>query len=200
MHAKHLQDKSKKTYFGGHSLRFSPHCNQLAAKSIGFLQRHSYPLTIFVVFFICFFVLYFYSQRQTSWLIYWFDDWIFYADSSGSYDHMKEISFDGNMWRHPLYPLIVSPLVAGIKTVFGFGNRQAAKVVVALFAALNVALFFTLFHCCIKEKITVLVFTSLYGVLFSNLVFFSIPETYSLANVGILVFFLLVILFRADIT
>jgi len=181
-------------------LRFSPHCNQLAIKGIGFLQRHRYPLTIFVVFSICFFVLYFYSQRQTSFLIYWFDDWIFYADSSGSYDHMKEISFDGNMWRHPLYPLIVSPLVAGIKTVFGFGNRQAAKVVVALFAALNVALFFTLFHCCFKEKITVLVFTSLYGVLFSNLVFFSIPETYSLANVGILVFFLLVIRFRADIT
>jgi len=200
MHAKHLQDNSKKTHFGDHILQFSDHFNPMAAKGIGFLHRHWYPLTIFVVFFFCFFVLYFYSQRQTSWLIYWFDDWIFYADSSGSYDHMKEISFEGNMWRHPLYPLIVSPLVSGSKAVFGFGNRQAAKVVVALLAALNVALFFTLFHYCFKEKISALVFTSLYGVLFSNLVFFSIPETYSLANVGILVFFLLVIRFRADIT
>jgi hypothetical protein len=47
---------------------------------------------------------------------------------------------------------------------------------------------------------TVLVFTGLYGVLFSNLVFFSIPETYSLANVGILVFFLLIIRCRGEIT
>jgi len=200
MHAKHQQDDSKRTRFGGHSLRFSTHGDAMAAKGIAFLQCHWYPLTIFVAFFIGFFVLYFYSQRQTSWIIYWFDDWIFYADSSGSYDHMKEISFDGNMWRHPLYPLIVSPFVSGIKAVFGFGNRQAAKVVVALLAALNGALFFILFHYYFKEKISVLVFTSLYGVLFSNLVFFSIPETYSLANVGILIFFLLVIRFRADIT
>jgi hypothetical protein len=113
---------------------------------------------------------------------------------------MKDISFDGNMWRHPLYPLIVSPVVSGIKAIFGFGNRQAAKVVVALLAALNVALFFTLFQSCFKEKISGFVFTILYGLLFSNLVFFSIPETYSLANLGILVFFILVIRFRFDIT
>lgn len=200
MHAKHRQDDSKKTRFGVNSLRFSPHGNRIAAKGIVFLQRHWYPLTVFVAFFICFFVLYSYSQRQTSWFIFWFDDWVFYADSSGSYDHMKEISFDGNMWRHPLYPLIVSPLVSVIKAVFGFGNREAAKVVVALLAALNVALFFILFHYSFKEKIAELVFTCLYGVLFSNLVFFSIPETYSFANVGILVFFILIIRFRVDIT
>jgi len=181
-------------------LRFSSHGNWIVVKVLVFLQRHWYHLTVFAAFFICFFVLYSYSQRQTSWFIYWFDDWVFYADSSGSYDHMKEISFDGNMWRHPLYPLIVSPLVSGIKALFGFGNRQAAKVVVALLAALNGALFFTLFHSCIKEKIAGLVFTVLYGLLFSNLVFFSIPETYSLANLGILFFFLLVIRFRFDIT
>lgn len=200
MHAKHLQDNSTKTRFGDHSLRFSSHGNSIAVKGFLFLQRHWYHLTVFVAFFICFFVLYSYTQRQTSWFIYWFDDWVFYADSSGSYDHMKDISFDGNMWRHPLYPLIVSPLVSGIKAIFGIGNRQTAKVVVALLAALNVALFFTLFHSCFKEKIAGLVFTILYGLLFSNLVFFSIPETYSLANLGILVFFILVIRFRFDIT
>jgi len=64
MHAKHLQDNSKKTYFGGHILRFSPHCNPMAAKGIGFLQRHWYPLTIFVAFFICFFVLYFSANAK----------------------------------------------------------------------------------------------------------------------------------------
>ena len=200
MHAKHLQDNSTKTRFGDHSLRFSSHGNSIAVKGFLFLQRHWYHLTVFVAFFICFFVLYSYTQRQTSWFIYWFDDWVFYADSSGSYDHMKDISFDGNMWRHPLYPLIVSPLVSGIKAIFGIGNRQAAKEVVALLAALNVALFFTLFQSCFKEKIAGLVFTILYGLLFSNLVFFSIPETYSLANLGILVFFILVIRFRFDIT
>lgn len=172
----------------------------MAAKFGVLLQRHWYPLIVSTALFICFFVTYTYSQRQTSWFIYWFDDWVFYADSSGSYDHMKEISFDGNMWRHPLYPLVVSPLVSGIKAVFGFGNRQAAKVVIALLAALNVALFFILCHSYLKEKNTALVFTCLYGVLFSNLVFFSIPETYSFANLGILVFFLLIIRFRCNLT
>jgi len=145
-------------------------------------------------------MIYTYSQQQTSWVIYWFDDWVFYADSGGSYDHMKEISFDGNMWRHPLYPLIAAPLVSGIKAVFGFGSRQAAKVVVALLAALNVALFFVLLRCSFKDKITAVVLTCLYGVLFSNLVFFSIPETYSLANLGILAFFILIMRFRFEIT
>lgn len=200
MQATHDQDNSKKARRGDHSSRLWPYGNPTAAKGLVFLQRHGYRLTVCAAFFICFFVLYSYSQRQTSWFIYWFDDWVFYADSSGSYDHMREISFDGNMWRHPLYPLIVAPLVSGIKAVFGFANRQAAKVVVALLAALNVALFFTLFHDCFKEKIAGLVFTGLYGVLFSNLVFFSIPETYSLANVGIFVFFILIIRFRTDLT
>jgi hypothetical protein len=113
---------------------------------------------------------------------------------------MKEISFDGNMWRHPIYPLIVSPLVSGIKAGLGFGNRQAAKLVVALFAALNVVLFFTMLSAYLKVRNTALVFSGLYGILFSNLVFFSIPETYSLANMGILIFFLLIIRFRAHLT
>jgi len=200
MHKKHRQGYSKKTRLGARSSRFSPHGNPTAAKGLEFLHRRWYPLSVFFASLICFFVLYSYSQRQTSGFIYWFDDWIFYADSSGSYNHIKDISFEGNMWRHPLYPLIVSPLASGIKAVFGFGNRQAAETLFSLLAALNIALFFTLCHYCLKERITVVVFTGLYGVLFSNLVFFSIPETYSLANLGILVFFLLIIRFHDDIT
>jgi len=69
--------------FGNHTLHFPAHFNPMVAKGIRFLQRHWYSLTIFVTFFIFFFVLYFYNQRQTSLLIYWFDDWIFYADSGG---------------------------------------------------------------------------------------------------------------------
>jgi hypothetical protein len=153
-----------------------------------------------VTLFISFFLLYSYGQRQTSGFIYWFDDWIFYADGSGTYSHMKEFSFRGNMWRHPLYPVIVYPLVTVIKAVFGLGARQAAKILIALIAALNVSLFFLLFRSCLREKTTVLVFTCLYGFLFSNLVFFSIPETYSLANIGILVFFLLIIRFHANLS
>ena len=200
MHAKHQSSRPKKPRSGGHNFRLAPDFNQTAAKGSAFLQRHRYGLSASAVLFICFFVMYIYTQHQTSWFIYWFDDWVFYADSSGSYDHMKGISFDGNMWRHPIYPLVVVPIVSGIKAVFGFGNRQAAKVAVALLAALNVALFFTLLRSCFKEKITALLFSCLYGVLFSNLMFFSIPETYSLANLGILVFLLFIIRFRNGIT
>ena len=200
MHAKHQSSRPKKPRSGGHNFRLAPDFNQTAAKGSAFLQRHRYGLSASAVLFICFFVMYIYTQHQTSWFIYWFDDWVFYADSSGSYDHMKGISFDGNMWRHPIYPLVVVPIVSGIKAVFGFGNREAAKVAVALLAALNVALFFTLLRSCFKEKITALLFSCLYGVLFSNLVFFSIPETYSLANLGILVFLLFIIRFRNGIT
>jgi hypothetical protein len=200
MESQHQPADSKKSRFAERGLSHWFLVTLLAAKIGAFLQRRWYPLALSLIFLICFFAMYTYSQRQTSGFIYWFDDWVFYADGSGSYDHMKEISFDGNMWRHPLYPLIVSPLMIGIKAVFGFGNRQAAKVVVALLAALNVALFFILLHYCLREKIIAFVFTCLYGVLFSNLVFFSIPETYSLANLGILVFFILVIRFRRDIT
>lgn len=200
MRTKQQQTDSKKKRFGGVSLRLPFHGKPMAAKAIDSLHGRAYALTVFFGCFICFFVLYAYTQRQPSGFIYWFDDWIFYADSSGSYNHIKKISFEGNMWRHPLYPLIVSPLATGIKAVFGLGNREAAKTVFSILAALNVALFFALCSRCARGRITALGFTALYGVLFSNLVFFSIPETYSLANLGILVFFLLVHRFHADIT
>jgi hypothetical protein len=155
-------------------------------------QGSRYTVAVFVGLLIFSSVLYSYSQRQTSGFIYWFDDWVFYADSSGSYSHMKEISFEGNMWRHPLYPIIVHPLLSAAKALLGLGTRQAARVVIALLAALNVSLSFLLFQSCLTEKGTAILLTVIYAFMFSNLVFFSVPETYSLSNIGILVFLLLI--------
>ena len=166
----------------------------------GVRQHQWYRLTLFVALLFFFFGFYSYSQLKTSRWIYWFDDWVFYADSKASYSDMKEISFEGNMQKHPLYSVMVHPLFAVMKTVFGLGTRQAAKAVIALIGALNVSLIFLLFSFCIHEKTTALVFTGIYGVLFSNLVFFSIPETYSLTNLGIVVFFILAATFHKKIS
>jgi len=90
--------------------------------------------------------------------------------------------------------------MTGIKWVFGLKTRQAAKAVIALTAALNISLVFLLFCAYLDEMITALLFTCLYGVLFTNLVFFSIPESYSLSNLGIVVFFMLAIRFHKRIS
>ncbi len=147
------------------------------------------PLAVFLL--AC--LLFTYTQRQTSGFIYWFDDWVFYADSSGSYERMKEFSFEGNMWRHPLYPVVVHPLFLFFRHGLDMGKRQAARSIVTLLAAANAALICHLFLRSLRQKPAALLFTAFYTAAFSNLVFFSIPETYSLTHIGILGFFLLLV-------
>ena len=170
--------------------------NRVSLYVSGFHQHHGYRLILFIVLFSVFFGFYSFSQTQTSRWIYWFDDWIFYADSKASYSDMKEISVEGNMQKHPLFSVVVYPIFALMKAVPGMTSRQAAKAVIALIGALNVSLVFLLFSFYIHEKTTALFFTGIYGVLFSNLVFFSIPETYSLTNLGVVVFFILAVRFH----
>jgi hypothetical protein len=94
-----------------------------------------------------------------------------------------------------MYPLWVT-----MKTAGGLNKRRSAHAVIALIAAVNVTLVYLLLGSYINDRFSVLLFTSLYGVSFSNLVFFSIPETYSLTNIGIIVFFLLAVKFHKNIT
>ncbi len=146
------------------------------------------------------FGLYWYTCQKTSGWIYWFDDWIFYADSRSVYADMKQLSLEENMQRHPLYSVLVYPLWIAIKTIGGLDKRGSAHAVIALIAAANVTLFFLLLGSYINERIPVLLYTGLYGVLFSNMVFFSIPETYSLTNIGIILFFIFAVKFHKHLT
>lgn len=169
-------------------------------RAAGWCRGRVYSLGIPLAVFVSACVLFTYTQQQTSGFIYWFDDWVFYADSSGSYERMKELSFEGNMWRHPLYPLVVHPLFLFLRHVLDLGKREAARSIVALLAAVNTALFCHLLLRSLKDKPAALLFTGLYAAAFSNLVFFSIPETYSLAHIGILGFFLALIRFPPDLS
>ena len=159
-----------------------------------------YRFIMIGIIFPLFFGFYWYTSQKTSRWIYWFDDWVFYADSRSVYADMKKMSFEENMQRHPLYSLIIYPLWVTMKTVGGHNRRSSASAVIALIAAVNVTLVFLLLDSYITDRISVLLFTSLYGVSFSNLVFFSIPETYSLTNIGIILFFMLAVKFHKNLT
>jgi len=150
--------------------------------------------------FASFFLLYHRAADQHSSLIYWLNNRVFYSDTRTSYSHMKEISFEGDMRKHPLYSVVVHPLLAIVKHLFDLGTRDAARAVVAFLAAVNGALFYLLARRLPSSRPTAFLFAAAYGLLFANLVFFSIPETYSLSTTGILLFFLLLTRFRAALT
>ncbi|MBW1697266.1 MAG: hypothetical protein JRH18_00735 [Deltaproteobacteria bacterium] len=164
------------------------------------LRRRRFGLLMFALLFLFFFGFYLFNQRYTTRWIYWFDDWIFYADTSTYYSTMKNFSLEGEVRKHPLFSVLVHPMVAVAKTVFDIKTRQAVKMVIAAVAALNIALVFVLLYSALADVHTALLFTGFYGVLFSNLVFFSIPETYSLTNLGIGAYFILTVRFHERIT
>jgi hypothetical protein len=164
------------------------------------LNHPRYRLIMIGIVFPLFFGFYLYTSQKTSRWIYWFDDWIFYADSRSVYADMKKMSFEENMQRHPLYSLIIYPLWVTMNSVGGLSRHSSTGAVIALIAAVNVTLVFLLLDSYITDRISVLIFTSLYGVSFSNLVFFSIPETYSLTNIGIILFFILAVKFHKNLT
>ncbi len=147
-------------------------------------------IAVALALFLAAFGLYYRILADLSGFAYWFNDLVFYSDTHGTYSHMKEISLEGDMRKHPLFSVTVHPLVAVVRTLSDIGNREAARRVLAFLAALNVLGMYLLLLKALETRVLAFLLASLYGILFSNLVFFALPETYSLSNLGILLFFL----------
>lgn len=91
-------------------------------------------------------------------------------------------------WKHPLFSVTTTPLVNLLKVVFSLSSEQAILLVVALIAAVNIMLAYLILEEFIVPPLLAAWFSGIYALLFSNLIIFSVPETYATSNLAILVY------------
>jgi hypothetical protein len=112
------------------------------------------------------------------------------ADTQDTSYCMRDITFEGDMKKHLLFSAVTASAVNVIKRVFIISEDNAVIYVLALIAAINVTLAYVNLLYFLSNVFPAFWFSALYGMMFTNLVLFSIPETYSLSGLFILFYFL----------
>lgn len=139
------------------------------------------------------FIFYLFYYQTSSYLVpFSSDTWekqdlIYGSDTVTGFNLMKQFTFPE--LRHFLFSALTSPVVNTIKLLFNISITYAISIVTAMIATINVVLAYYALNLFINDKKLVTLFSIFYGFLFSNLVFFSIPETYALTNLAILLTF-----------
>ncbi len=102
--------------------------------------------------------------------------------------------------KHPMFFIITRGLYQAFKFAFFKEKILAVSAVLAFISAMNILLAFVVLNVFVKNvKISVL-FTLFYGLSFSNIVFFSIPETYGLTASTVIVYSFFLIRWRDNLT
>lgn len=115
-------------------------------------------------------------------------DVIFGADNIEVMDAIQGVTFDKDMRKHILFSPIMSTLVLGLDSIPYISFNRAVRLVYALLAGLNICGMYILLLKRGQTKISALLFTGIYAFSFANLVIYSIPETYSLSNLLIVIY------------
>ena len=156
------------------------------------LVNYNYNLGPIVPLILLFIFYLFYYQTSSYLVPLSSDTWakqdlIYGSDTVTGFNLMKQFTFPE--LRHFLFSVLTSPIVTIIKFLFNISITYAISIVTAAIAAINVVLAYYALNLFIEDKKLVTLFSIFYGFLFSNLVFFSIPETYALTNLAILLTF-----------
>ena len=146
------------------------------------------PIVLAAAIFITFSIIYGVAAEHLSYLAFENNDAFFDADTYDTTRAMEQLTFSGDMQRHLLFSLVASTLVRIVNFTAAFGVRDSIIVTIALLGAINVATCFLLLRAVLKDDISALAFAALYGVAISNLVIFSLPETYSVTNMFIFLY------------
>lgn len=143
-------------------------------------------LIIAAVLFVSFFSFFYYTSSSFEQIYH--EKNIFGSDTNENLDSMKKFSIGFDTRKHPLFSAITSSLFQITNFLLPIDENNAVSIVLSLIAAINLVLSYIILNHFIKKNEIAILFTILYGILFSNLVFFSIPETYSLTSMVILIY------------
>ncbi|MDK2741362.1 MAG: hypothetical protein NDI90_00475 [Nitrospira sp. BO4] len=113
------------------------------------------------------------------------DGSFFGADTVEIADAMRSLTVDGDMRKHPLFSMVTAPMVDAVGWLFRIGEDQSVIVTLGLIAAGNVTFAWWILSRFAVSKTLALALCVMYGLMFSNLTFFSIPETYSLSGLAV---------------
>lgn len=83
--------------------------------------------------------------------------------------------------KHPLFFVATRPVVKVFQHLLGLESLTAVLSTVALIATMNILLFYLLMNKIAQKGSIAILLTFCYAFAYSNLIFFAVPETYSLA-------------------
>jgi len=120
----------------------------------------------------------------------------FGADTRDIANNMRVPTLHMDMRKHLLFSVVTESLVDVVGLVFRLAEDRAIMVSLALMSAANVTFAWWILHRFVMSLALATVLAVAYGLTFSNIIFFSIPETYSLSNLFILLYFALLLAMR----
>lgn len=117
----------------------------------------------------------------------------FGADTVDISNNMRVPTLHMDMRKHLLFSVVTESLVDVVGLVFRLSEDRAIMVSLGLMSAANVTFAWWILNRFVTSMALATALAVAYGLTFSNAVFFSIPETYSLSNWFILVYFALLL-------
>jgi hypothetical protein len=150
-----------------------------------FIKTHDQKIIIFSIFLVGF-IVYFWNQRFLADIVYRKNDIVFGADTRDTFRALREVNFDNDMKKHIFFSFTLSPVVGFFQSVLAVSFQRSIRLAFALVAGLNVAGVFYLLRKNNNHVTISFLITLLFTFCFSNLVIFSIPETYQMSNLLIL--------------
>jgi len=142
------------------------------------------PIGIFILF-----VFVFYLNSHYVWdLVSQKQNIIFGSDTMDTLDNIKELTFEVDTKKRMLFSITLTPIVKSIQILLGLSQNKSIRLTFAILAALNITGVYLFLKKYSSSTLESLIFTGFYSFFFSNFVIFSIPETYSVSNLFILIY------------
>jgi len=161
-----------------------------------FFQSILLPVGIFILF-----VFVFFLNSGHLWdVVSQKQDVIFGSDTMDTLDNLRELTFEVDTKKRMLFSITITHISKVIQILSGLSINKSIRLSLAMMAALNITgvyLFLKKYSSCTPEA---LLFTGFYSIFFSNFVIFSIPETYSVSNLFILLYASSFFLLRKSLT
>lgn len=142
------------------------------------------PLGIFLLFVFVYYLTsgYIWDTVSTK------QDIIFGADTMDTLDNLRKLTFEVDTQKRMLFSVTLTPIAKSIQLALGLSQNKSIRLTLAIMAALNISGVFLFLKKFTASILPSLFFTLFYALCFSNLVIFSIPETYSASNLFILIY------------
>lgn len=132
---------------------------------------------------------YYFNQRLLTPVSLNAQDVIFGSDTQEIVEALLHPTFENDMRKHVLFSVTLAPIIQFLDTLPLLSPLRAMRWVLAALAALNVAGVF-LMVLLRSDWADALLFSGVYALAFANLVIYSIPETYAMSNLMIIVYLL----------
>jgi len=136
-----------------------------------------------IVLSVAFFLFYHFNSRTLAPVAFPVIDAVFFADSADHVNFFKEgedhvARDEQHETRHVLYWPLARGLFTLVKKVSGLDDDRSIIMLLSLLATANVILVYLVLLLQQHVVPTAIQFATLYGVMFANVIYFSIPETY----------------------